>query len=824
MSTATLTLCCDGVSVQRHQRDGIEDVSCLFRGGRVTAIVNCCGTHSASALLQVMAGRVESTAGNTVLNGIPVSASTCQAQMCFLGASGRGAPGESSGLLAELTVRENLQYASALRVADSAQAYSVDEVLQQLLLGPYEASKMRDCSLYVRRRVAVGKELLLNPSVLLLDEPLEGLATHESQQYLTILSKLAAPSAADAEARRVMREVMRAMAATTCAASDVSLYTPHHSRLNPGSKSSSSMPLDASPNTVTAAAAAATTPNESAIPVEAQRIVVLSMVQPRWTLLQYVHDVVLLERSNCVFVGSVQDMLAVKLPVFVMRSVMAASADGATGRTDEGDSSNTVAATATSSSPYHNHLRSAPADSYDAVDASIRLQRLGEQIVHGLYRLAARATAYPDDGEGAEGVTSASAVPGLSSGIGTEGPSGAPALCSSAAARTLPDSASSGPSIDVDGEEPQTTVLSQLYAHHQLRLRTSVTAYMEACAMGLVELPEASHHPPCSFVQLLHLLRFGLLGLRQNLFWKIFSLVCGLALTAVLAALYGRQGNQEGMQNRVGIIFFLVSCVALQAVLSLDALRREYAAFQRCSTSGYYGAWTYLVFHVVTAALWRFGLASFVALVVFVLSNFGEPWREYRSIFELSVILAVTSFCSHFGIWFLCSWLLSDHVSRFVVFTGYTLNVILAGLVLNLSTLPKAVEALSFVSVVRLAYESCILTQFIGKSFGCGDDAAAVTTATPSLIMRQNGVAIAGLENVSTRPPACTSVACTWVMSDTLAAVQATSCYTGTEYAEFLGFNPSRRWSNVGVLAGISAVLILGSWIMMALYRPRRGA
>ncbi|CBZ26849.1 conserved hypothetical protein [Leishmania mexicana MHOM/GT/2001/U1103] len=848
-STTYLTLCCDSVSAKLNGRDVIDDVSCLFRGGRVTAVVNCCGTHSAFALLAVMAGRVESTAGNTVLNGIPVSASTYQAQTSFLedvgevsekeeGSGGRTTRA-SGGLFAELTVRENLQYASSLRVANSAQAYSVDEVLQQLLLEPHAASKIKNCSLYVRRRVALGKELLLNPSLLLLDEPLEGLATHESQQYLTILSKLAAPFAADAEARRVMREAMCAAAATAagecgvsaCTAANLAthphaagvlLYTPRHTRLHSGAQASPSTPVDTSSTPTTTFA-------DPASCAEAQRIVVLSMVQPRWALLQHVHDVVLLERNRCVFAGSVQDILAVKLPKDVMWESMAAGASGGRELTDETGTltTNTAAAPPT---PRRNSLTAAPVDSYDAVDASIQQQRLGEQIAHGLYRLAACVAApgcCGDNSESGEGGAEVTAESEFRPIINVESLSDAQASRPSSTAA----SASWAPCAGTNADEPSVTPLSQLYAPWQQRTRAKVTAYMEACAMGLVDMPEAFHQPPSSIVQLLHLFRFGFLELRHNLLWDVFSLVCGLTLAAALAALYGRQVGQDGMQNRVGIIFFLVSCVVLQSVLSLDTLRREYSAFQHYSFRGYYGACTYLVFCAITAALWRFGLASFVAFAVFVLSNFGEPWHEYRGVFELSVILAVTSFCSRFSVWFLCAWLPSDHVGRFVVFTFYTLNIILAGLVLNLQTLPETVQAISFMSVVRLAYESCILTQFMGKSFGCHDNDTAeadgagsrVSAILPSLSAALQGCTGAPVaEYAGARRHARASTLLMRGMFGARAAVHTNTCYTGTEYAEFLGFSPSRRWSNVGVLVGISALLLVGSWIMMTLYRPRR--
>ncbi|GET88335.1 hypothetical protein, conserved [Leishmania tarentolae] len=855
-NTTFLTLCCDSVSAQLNKRDAVNGVSCLFRGGRVTAVVNCCGTHSACALLALIAGRVESTAGNTVLNGIPVSASTYQAQTSFLEDVGEasenvqesGGPTTRAlvGLFAELTVRENLQYASALRVSNSTQAYSVDEVLQQLLLEPHETSKIKNCSLYVRRRVALGKELLLNPSVLLLDEPLEGLATHESQQYLTILAKLAAPSAADAEARRIMREAMCAAAAaadagecgvpasnspahlaTNSHAADMLLYTPRLSRLHSGMQASPPT-LGNTPPTLTTTAA--TTLTDSASCAKAQRIVIVSMVQPRWALLQHVHDVVLLERNRCVFAGSVQGMLAVKLPKDVVRESMAASASRGGGPTDEMGSLITGTAPAAQSTLRQAPLPRTSADSYDAVDASIQQQRLGEQTVHALYRLAASMTtpaAGQHSSESGEGVPAATVEPAFRPITRVE------SLSEAQVSRPFSEAASvsSPPLTGTSANGSSTTPLIQLYAHRQPRMHAKVTAYMEACAMGLVDPPEAFQQPPSSVVQLLHLFRFGFLELRYNLLWNSFSLVCGLTLAAALAAHYSRQVGQDGMQNRVGIIFFLASCVVLQAVLSLDTLRREYATFQHFSLRGYYGAGTYITFCAITAALWRFGIASFVALVVFVLSNFGEPWREYRGVFELSVILAVTSFCSHLGVWFLCACSPSDHVGRFIVFTFYTLNIILAGLVLNLQTLPDTVQAISFMSVVRLAYESCILTQFIDKSFGCHDtntveanDTASHEPMIPPLpsAMHHGYKAAATAESAGASRHARASTRLMRGIFGARPAAHTNTCYTGIEYAEFLGFSPSRRWSNVGVLAGMSVLLLVGSWIMMTLHRPRR--
>lgn len=824
-----LTVCCDGVTVQRHHRDVIDEVSCLFRGGRVTAVVNCCGTHSALALLAAVAGRVDCAAGNIVMNGVPVSASSYQAQMSFVEEKDSltdDSGGATRDLLVDLTVRENLEFASALRVANSAQAYSVDEMLQQLLLESHATARIRDCPLYVRRRVAIGKELLLNPSVLLLDEPTDGLATHEAQQLLTILSKLAAPSMADAEARHVMREAMTnsAAASVTAASSStaaaasppesstppsrMSLYTPRHSRvhLRDGAASvAHTVPNTHVPSSTPAAAVSSPSRRDSSgsgvadgvfgMPhsEETQRVVVLSIVQPRWALLQYVHDVVLMERSRCIFAGSVQEMLSVSLP----KSVLRCSVDGAAREGGERErSADPLAQTAAPVAPasfVEEEEAEAPAGSYDAVAASIHKTRRNEEFVHALYRLATTeaAAAVANGSSGAVGGIVAGDFPDFSSFTDHVEPSWTSQRVSSpaaAAAASLPSHVAVRADTAV-----YATPLSQLYAVLFGHARAQVTAYMEVCAAGLLSLPEASHQAPSGFTQLLHLFRFGFVELRHNFVWGLVALCLLVVAAAGTAVLYGVQVGTRGIQNCAGLLFFVVSCVVLQAVLSLDAQRREYASFYRYSRSGYYASWTFLTFRAVKAALWRFGLSFLVVLVVFALSFFGEPWRDYRDIFELGFTMAVLSYSCYFLVWFLCAWWPSDRVSRFIVFTFYTLNIVLGGLVLNLVTLPAVVRGASFLSVVRLAYESAMMMGFANKSFGCEEGTDSGSGAAVSALQQQHTLSLS-----------------------------EGKCHTGAEYAAYLGFDASRRWLDVGLLAALSGVLLLASWVMMALYRPRR--
>uniref|UniRef100_A0A146KSH2 Uncharacterized protein n=1 Tax=Lygus hesperus TaxID=30085 RepID=A0A146KSH2_LYGHE len=161
-----------------------------------------------------------------------------------------------------------------------------------------------------------------------------------------------------------------------------------------------------------------------------------------------------------------------------------------------------------------------------------------------------------------------------------------------------------------------------------------------------------------------------------------------------------------------------------------------------------------MLYTVLTCVLQRLGITTMFALVLFLVCNLGLPPEEGAPLFELSVIVAVTSFACYFVVLLVCSVTHSLQTNSFVLFTVYVLNLMSAGLVLNLTTLPKVLQLLSFGSILRLSYESCILTQFTNRLFGCD-------------VMNHNSD-----NNTSS-----------YTEEDS-----PMTCYTGDEYAAFLGF------------------------------------
>ncbi|EAN95077.1 hypothetical protein C3747_7g340 [Trypanosoma cruzi] len=630
-SSLSLTLGFENLTIQRDKRVVINSASGIIYGGRLTAIVNCSGTQSDSFLLGALTGREECASGTIMMNGIPLDAPAYLHRTVLID--------EGFTALEELTVRESIEYAASMRIATSA--FTVQEILEELMLESVADAVVHRCSPYVRRRVSLGRELLLNPLVLCFDQLLEGLRTHEAQEFMRLLRRIAAPMTVSLD----------------LITSRSPFLLPPRPSSSPASVVSSQVLPNNAGTAVPMTDGATLAPHSLATNSqrERMRIVLVSMSQPRWAILKFVDDVILLERETCVFCGTVTELFS------------AIRVDPTAG--------------------------------------------LAENAINSLYRLA------------------------------------------SSSEKSLVDIFA--PSGNAE------------------RVHQSVVQFFHNCAVGREMLEGPPYSSPGAHVRLYYMFKYDLLKVRHNLLLKGVVFLAVFLLGVVLAAVYNSQEGQSGMQNRIGIIFFLVSSTFLYSILSLDSHRREYNRFLRHRTHGYYGVFTYLTYAVLYCIMERVFFLSVLTFAGFCVSNVVEKWNYYQFIMELVLIIGVLSFCSHFVVFFFCTVIWTRRFAMFALFAVYTLNLLLAGIILNLTTLPKTFQFISNVSLIRLAYESSILSQFLGRDFGCGES-------------------------------------------------NETMCYTGPQYAAFLGFKKSRMWVNVWILAGISVLLIMGSLCAMLWHRPPR--
>jgi ABC-2 type transport system ATP-binding protein len=139
-------------------RPRLQDVSVAFQAGRVYGLIGPNGAGK-STLLSVLAGLVRPDRGSLV--GLP-----------WQRGQAVGAVFGDSGMHRGRTVRETLLLRARLVGSDRS---SVDAMAHRVGLGAVLGRRVGSLSLGMRMRLAIGVALLGSPTLVLLDEPMNGL-------------------------------------------------------------------------------------------------------------------------------------------------------------------------------------------------------------------------------------------------------------------------------------------------------------------------------------------------------------------------------------------------------------------------------------------------------------------------------------------------------------------------------------------------------------------------------------------------------------------------------------------------------------------------
>jgi molybdate transport system ATP-binding protein len=174
------------VAIQKRRGDFRLDAEFGFSTPGVLALFGRSGCGK-TTLVDILAGLLQPDAGSIVLDG----------RSLVDAAAGVSVPAERRGvgyvfqdarLFPHLDVRGNLRY--GLRRARESRGIGFDEVLALLGLERLLGRRPRQLSGGERQRVAIGRALLAQPQLLLLDEPLASLDAARRDEVLPYLEKL----------------------------------------------------------------------------------------------------------------------------------------------------------------------------------------------------------------------------------------------------------------------------------------------------------------------------------------------------------------------------------------------------------------------------------------------------------------------------------------------------------------------------------------------------------------------------------------------------------------------------------------------------------
>ncbi len=150
--------------------DILRDCNLALHQGELVGIIGPNGAGK-STLLKAMFGLVPIRSGTVKLRGDDITA----AKSHSLVAAGVGYVPQNNNVFPSLTVQENLEMGVYQRPRDFGERF--DEVCELFpLLGSRRSQRAGSLSGGERQMVAMGRALMMRPSVLLLDEPSAGLS------------------------------------------------------------------------------------------------------------------------------------------------------------------------------------------------------------------------------------------------------------------------------------------------------------------------------------------------------------------------------------------------------------------------------------------------------------------------------------------------------------------------------------------------------------------------------------------------------------------------------------------------------------------------
>ena len=169
----------------------LRDLSLTVRDGESVCLVGRNGAGKTTTIDSIM-GLLPIRSGKLTFNGVDITRlPTHERALCGIGYSP-----EDAGIFPELTVAENFQISQSLDRGKRAPvaAGGIDERVLALFPEVKDFTQRRGLFLSggQKKMVAIGRALTLSPSILLLDEPFEGLAPVIVTRFIEAVTKIKA--------------------------------------------------------------------------------------------------------------------------------------------------------------------------------------------------------------------------------------------------------------------------------------------------------------------------------------------------------------------------------------------------------------------------------------------------------------------------------------------------------------------------------------------------------------------------------------------------------------------------------------------------------
>lgn len=162
----------------------VDHISFQVRPGRIFGFLGPNGSGK-STTIRILCGILSPTSGRALVDGVDVLADPEGVKRRI------GYMSQKFSLYEDLTVRENLEfYAGIYGVAGRRRAARIAEAVAMTDLEGMERMLVRDLSVGVRQRLALGASLLHQPGILFLDEPTSGVDPISRRRFWELIHGL----------------------------------------------------------------------------------------------------------------------------------------------------------------------------------------------------------------------------------------------------------------------------------------------------------------------------------------------------------------------------------------------------------------------------------------------------------------------------------------------------------------------------------------------------------------------------------------------------------------------------------------------------------
>ncbi len=158
----------------------LEDVNLCLKEGEIVGLLGRSGSGK-STLLRIIAGLIRASAGDVIYNGAPVNGPAPGVAMVF----------QTFALFPWLTVLQNVEAGlRALGVPAAEMRKRALAAIDLIGLDGFESAYPRELSGGMRQRVGFARALVVNPNILLMDEPFSALDVLTAETLRTDLLDL----------------------------------------------------------------------------------------------------------------------------------------------------------------------------------------------------------------------------------------------------------------------------------------------------------------------------------------------------------------------------------------------------------------------------------------------------------------------------------------------------------------------------------------------------------------------------------------------------------------------------------------------------------